>query len=95
MPCLEEGRGHKTEAETEGERGGSNGLQDKPTFLKTPRVVITGAKQLTLHTVANMASLSSLCKKKKKKTLSGYLSDESHQSKLSLLMANEQHLHLY
>lgn len=51
------------------ERGGSNGLQDKPTFLKTPRVVITGAKQLNLHTVANRASLSSLCKTKKKTLL--------------------------
>ncbi|KAK5907645.1 hypothetical protein CesoFtcFv8_005469 [Champsocephalus esox] len=44
MPCL--GRGEGTQAETGGERGGRNGLQDKPTFLKTPTVVITGAKQL-------------------------------------------------
>ena len=74
---MGEGRGHKREAETERERerkGGSNGLQDKPTFLKTPGVVITGAKQLKLHTVANMASLSSLCRKKN--TASGYISDE-------------------
>lgn len=64
------GEGTESEAETERERrgvgGGSNGLQDKPTFLKTPGVVITRAKQLNLHTGANMASLSSLWKKKKK-----------------------------
>lgn len=72
---MEEGRGHESEAETERGRGGSNGLQDKPTFLKTPRVVITGAKQLNLHTVANMASLSSLCPGKKNSP-PGYLSDE-------------------
>lgn len=45
MPCSGEGRGHT--AREEG--GGSNGLQDKPTFLNTPGVVITGAKQPNLH----------------------------------------------
>lgn len=72
--CPVWGRGEGTESEAETERegggrgggGGSNGLQDKPTFLKTPGVVITRAKQLNLHTGANMASLSSLWKKKKK-----------------------------
>lgn len=49
MPCLGEGRGHRVRQRQrgrEGERGGRNGLQDKPTFLKTPGVVTTGAKQL-------------------------------------------------
>lgn len=69
---MGEGRGHRVR-QRQRERGGSNGLQDKPTFLKTPRVVITGAKQLNLHTAANMVSLSSPCNKN---TPSGYLRDE-------------------
>lgn len=58
MPCSGEGRGHGGG----GVGGDRNGLQDKPTFLNTPGVVLTEAKQLNLVTVANIASISSLGK---------------------------------
>lgn len=77
MPCLGEGRGHRVR-QRQKERGGRNGLQDKPTFLKTPRVVITGSKQLKPpHWGWHGFTIITLQEKKKKKdTPWGYLSDE-------------------
>lgn len=62
LPGFWEGRGYRARKR----RGVSKGLQDKPTFLKTPGVVITRGHAVKPN-VADMASLSSIWRTKKRR----------------------------